>query len=288
MKPFLSIEQQIDLLKSRGLYISDFEFAYDTLLRINYYRLSGYSLTLRKNDVFYPGISFSNIVDIYSFDSILRNILLFYLGQIETSFKSSYAYYFSEYSNSGACYENMNYYTNFSEAVANLNVVFQNVKKSYKDEFFVKHHMENHMEFPIWVLIESFTFGNISRLYSITCDDVKRKISKHFGFPGEKGPFHLGNVIHCLSLLRNFCAHGSRLFNKQLTIKPSLSSKEKKLLRDPSTSDSGIWGEILMMRRLLAEKEFLNMIERIKNAHNDYPFVDLKYYQFPDNWDVLI
>lgn len=51
-KCFQSINQQIDILRSRGLNITDELQAKQFLLHNNYYRVSGYSLTLRKNDIF--------------------------------------------------------------------------------------------------------------------------------------------------------------------------------------------------------------------------------------------
>lgn len=51
-KIFKTVDEQLELLRSRGLIISDDAKAKDFLLRNNYYRISGYSLTLRKNDIF--------------------------------------------------------------------------------------------------------------------------------------------------------------------------------------------------------------------------------------------
>ena len=90
-KEFKTIDEQIALLRSRGLEISDEEMAKQFLLRNNYYRVSGYSLTLRSHDVFHKAASFQNIVDIYSFDHELRHILLKYIEQIEVTVKSIYA-----------------------------------------------------------------------------------------------------------------------------------------------------------------------------------------------------
>lgn len=47
-KDFKTIEEQLEILRSRGLTISDESQAKDFLLRNNYYRISGYSLTLCK------------------------------------------------------------------------------------------------------------------------------------------------------------------------------------------------------------------------------------------------
>lgn len=48
----------LDILASRGLTINKREDAKRFLLYNNYYRVSGYSLTLRNNDVFYKEATF--------------------------------------------------------------------------------------------------------------------------------------------------------------------------------------------------------------------------------------
>ncbi|MGI6177273.1 MAG: Abi family protein, partial [Eubacterium sp.] len=92
MKEFKTIHEQIEILKSRGLLIENNQETEIFLLKNNYYRVSGYSLTLRNKDVFYPGSTFQNIIDIYEFDRELRHILMRYLDIIEITFKSIYAY----------------------------------------------------------------------------------------------------------------------------------------------------------------------------------------------------
>ena len=51
-KEFKTIDQQIEILLKRGLAIPNEAQAKDFLLHNNYYRISGYSLTLRKDDAF--------------------------------------------------------------------------------------------------------------------------------------------------------------------------------------------------------------------------------------------
>ena len=95
-KKFLSIDEQINLLISRGLNIEDKEAAKSFLYKNNYYRVSGYTLTLRKHDIFFSGVSFSNVEDIYNFDYEFRHILLKYLEIIENNIKSIYAHEFTK------------------------------------------------------------------------------------------------------------------------------------------------------------------------------------------------
>ena len=75
-KDFKSIDEQIAILRGRGLTIIDEARAKQFLLRNNYYRISGYSLTLRKNDCFSQRATFQNIVDIYNFDHELSLFMI--------------------------------------------------------------------------------------------------------------------------------------------------------------------------------------------------------------------
>ena len=63
---------------------------------MNYYRLSAYSLTLRKDDVFYPGVSIEDIVALYDFDAKLRSIIFEYSSKVETTLRAYIAYYHAQ------------------------------------------------------------------------------------------------------------------------------------------------------------------------------------------------
>ena len=78
-KEFKTIDEQLNILKSRGLTIDDEEKASVFLLHNNYYRVSGYSLTLRNHDVFSKTASFQNIID---------NILLIFDKSIQYTINS--------------------------------------------------------------------------------------------------------------------------------------------------------------------------------------------------------
>lgn len=70
--------------------------------------------------------------------------------------------------------------TNFKDNVSKdhsklINTFYGEVSRN-KSKPFVKHHIEKYDEqFPVWVAVELFTFGNVSILYSIIKDE-KRSI----------------------------------------------------------------------------------------------------------------
>ena len=95
-KPFKTYREQIELLRARGLIIYDDAYAEEVLKRLNYYRLSAYSLTLRKNDRFYPGVTLDDVAELYAFDHALRRLLFQYSSIVEVSARAYISYYHAQ------------------------------------------------------------------------------------------------------------------------------------------------------------------------------------------------
>ena len=79
LKPATTFEQQINLLESRGLVITDRERAKEVLSRYNYYKLSGDLFNFRKpgSDDYEDGLTFDRIMVIIEFDRRFRNVLMY-------------------------------------------------------------------------------------------------------------------------------------------------------------------------------------------------------------------
>ncbi|MGL5149538.1 MAG: Abi family protein [Clostridium sp.] len=78
------------------MVINDYKYASKVLSHINYYRLSGYTLTLRKNNIFYNNVKLEQVMEIYNFDDELRVLLLYILEYIEVEFRTHFGYYHSK------------------------------------------------------------------------------------------------------------------------------------------------------------------------------------------------
>ena len=141
-KGFKTLDEQIEILQSRGLRIDDEEKAKQFLLRNNYYRISGYSLTLRKNDTFSKSASFQNIVDIYSFDHELRHIILQYLEIIEVQMKSVYAHEFTRVHGATA-YLNDSFFTNKTKHKEIIDKSNQQKMQRLPHEAYLKHFVND-------------------------------------------------------------------------------------------------------------------------------------------------
>ena len=95
LKPALTYNQQIDrLVHIHNLTITQRETAISILKRVNYYRLSGYGIGLKKPDhpeEYLDGISLEHIYRLYQFDSALRNLLLHVIEQLEIQLRTQLA-----------------------------------------------------------------------------------------------------------------------------------------------------------------------------------------------------
>lgn len=289
-KEFKSIDGQIKILSDRGLAIPDESLAKDFLLHNNYYRISGYSLTLRSHDVFNENASFQNIIDIYTFDHELRFILLQYIETIEVTVKSVYAYEFTK-RHGGTGYRDATHFTDEEKHTEIIEKAEKQKESRLPHEAYLKHFVEDlKQDIPLWAYVDLLTISDISFLYKISEQDVQDAVATALGL-NVRGAELLASFMHSITIIRNLCAHGSRLFNRLFEQKPWLSKKEKKLLIKDKTGaqdNAHLFGFILIMKRLLDPSDFESMKSAIIELTQKYPFVNMKYYGFPEKWDSLM
>ncbi|MBR6337520.1 MAG: Abi family protein [Ruminococcus sp.] len=291
MKSFKTIQEQIELLRSRNLTIDDESIAYDFLLKNNYYRISGYSLTLRHQDLFYPSTSFQNIIDIYNFDHEFRMLLWNTIQIIEITVKSIYAYYFTM-KNSPTDYLDSSKFTDEVIHKSIIDKVMDQKDKRKSHEAFIQHYVNDlNEDMPLWVAVDLFTFSDISKLYSISKGDLKKDVASELGLHFNSAPDVLKKYLHSITILRNLCAHESRIYNRLFITKPSLNRNELSYLRDnpDGTKDnSHVFGYLFNIKRLVDTKTFSQFKTSLIDLTKKYPFVDMRYYGFCEKWDQVL
>ncbi len=279
-KPFLSLEQQIDLLESRGLIINDRQKALTILSRTNYYRLSAYSLTKRFSDTFQENVSFDDIYELYCFDEDLRNIILKYSEIIEIALRSHIAYEHSKtYGPLGYMqslnFENSRYHHIFIDKLTD------DIANS--DDVFVKHYKEDcNSVFPLWAAIECITFGTLSKLFKNLKREDKTAIAKHYyGVPRD----YLDNWFQITVLARNIAAHGGRFYGRYLH---SVSVKLPKKMSGVTNRNS-VFAYIYAIHHLLPTLAYADSMRTdIRDILSKYKTVDIKQLGFPDYWEQTL
>lgn len=100
-KPPNSVDEQVSLLKGRGLVCADEALVRRCwLVTVGYYRLSAYWLPYElpppagqtRSKAFAPDTSFESIVDIYTFDRQLRLLVMEAIERIEIALRASWTH----------------------------------------------------------------------------------------------------------------------------------------------------------------------------------------------------
>lgn len=218
-KEFKSHEELISLLISRGVDISTPEhksFAKKALQHEGYYNLiNGYNklfiASTAPAERYKAGTTVEEIFYLYDFDRKLRNIFFKYILPVETNIKSIIAYVFSQQYG----HDNYMLYNNFNTArkgaEANITSViadFQRQLASRASDPSIAHYLKTYGYVPLWVLNNILTLGQISKFYSIMKQQDRQNVSRVFHIQDNQ----LENILFYLSSVRNFCAHGNRLY----------------------------------------------------------------------------
>lgn len=148
-KKATTIKEQIELLKSRGLAISDERKAEEILMDIGFYRLGFYAFPFEitfpcldnRTHEYKKGATFDDVVDLYYFDYDLRKILTNYLNRIEVNLRTYITYTVS------------NHYQNSPTWFVDTNVMkaayiadFENkVYKTIRENPIIKHHHKKYI-----------------------------------------------------------------------------------------------------------------------------------------------
>lgn len=217
-----TVDEQIEILESRGLHIGDRDKAKEILQDIGYYRLGFYLFPFEKS---YPnlrnrtheykdGASFEDAVSLYYFDFDLRLLLSRYLNRIEIAFRTELVYYLSnKYKDNSIWFAD--------KSVLDKQYVADFEKKVYNSDFrrypsIRRHHQAypNDRFAPAWKTLEFMTFGAVLKLYeNLKEKEDKIHIANKFGV---RQIVTFENYMHTIRQVRNACAHGLLLYDMQL------------------------------------------------------------------------
>lgn len=276
--------EQLQLLESRGLIIENYDDAIKILTRVNYYKLSGYSLHMRKKDYFFDGISFEMIYDTYLFDKRLSSILLDLFESVEVTFKTQVAYHIAHEMGPVGYLDSCNF-NNQSFHATFLSAYHKEKARRLKHQVkFVEHNINKYGDLPIWIAIEILSLGTISMLYSNMLQDDQNTISKNtFAIKSH----YLVPWMERITDIRNRCAHHSRHYNRSIPKAVPLFTRDKQHSIDPSS----LFAVFLILKRLiLKEEQWCRVLLELESLFLEFSdSVDISRIGFPHNWkDILL
>ena len=270
-KVFKTIEEQIDILKSKGLIVEDYDKAKEILLRENYFFLNGYRspFLVTGSKRFVDGATFEELYALFTFDRYFRNIIFKNILIVENNYKSIYSYVMSrKYGYKEKDYLNPNNFLKGKEKNRQINDLIRKVKRQiringYQHEA-TSHYINNYGYIPLWVGVKVLSFGLMSEMYTVLKDEDKDEIASYYKLSGDE----LSDYLSILSNYRNLCAHEDIVFNHE-TQKGIDETRFHNLLNIPKVDDEYIYGVhdifalIIILKQVLTFTDFKMMMNEI-------------------------
>ena len=309
-KPYLPVADQLALIQTRGMVISDVPRATEMLNRIGYYRLSGYWYPFREivvsggvagiGDNFKPGTELSCVIDLYIFDKKLRLLLLDAFERIEIALRVQISLTLGlrgslAHRDPNALHGNFARRNNprtrrveHQEWLRRTDEKFDDSREEFAKHFRTKYAGEKP---PIWIACEAWDFGAMSHLFGGMQIGDQAKIATEYGLP----PDILESWIRAINVARNVCAHHGRLWNKPIPNQP-------KWPRAPSILDlahvagntkalTRVYGTAALTRFLLRHTspatDWSNRLKALCASFPQSPVIALSAAGFPKGWEAL-
>lgn len=284
-KPALTYDQQVELLRSRGMVIDNDAQAVFYLRHLNYYRLCAYWLPYEADHAthrFHAGTRFDDVLDLYVFDRELRLIILDAIERIEVSVRSQWAYTLAQrYGPHGYLDRSL---AKSEDKWQSDREALKEQLKHRKNEAFVQHHRSTYLEElpPIWVICEIMTLGVLSRWYgNLGPAKVRGSISEAYGL--EAGI--LESWLHHLTFIRNTCAHHGRLWNRECVITPKLpKSRPDRLVIEFVPKSRKVYNSLVILLHFMdvvspRHAWRSRLIQHLDRSADHLPAMD-----FPSDW----
>jgi len=287
-KPATTYQQQIDLLRARGLKIDPTNKIQHLLCKLGYYRMSGYWYPLldepKGDHLFKSGATFQTAFEIYRFDRDLRIFILKELEKLEVAVRAQMTYVL--------CHKKGVFWlsdpANFKD-IGSHDYTFKKLYKDFQksDEEFLKAFKDKYNDPlpPSWMSLEIASFGALSTIYSnLKHGKTKREIAEHFGLDDST----FTSWLHCFTYIRNVCAHHARLWNRGMSIKPQKpETPDKTWLKNETIKNNRTYYVMSMMLYLLQSVDNRHQfIFRLKLLFRKYPNIDPVAMGFPKDWEI--
>lgn len=305
VKQFKTIDEQVEILKDKGLTIVDEEKTKKILLRENYFFINGYRQVFLKGNnekKFKDGATFDELYALFMFDRNIRNIMFKNLLIVENNLKSIFSYHLS----SKYGYKEKEYLklSNFTTDITKhrqvadvINKMKRQIRVNAKQHTATLHYLTNYGYIPMWILVKVLSFGIISELYMILKYEDKKAIAAYYGIDVED----LSIFLPIMSNYRNLCAHEDILYDykTQRSIPNNRYHEKLNIIKD---NDEYIYGKkdlyslVIMFKYMLSEDDFRLLIYELgyemdlltgKLESIDINTI-LNKIGFPENWrDIL-
>lgn len=304
-KEFKTLEEQIEILRHKGLTINNEDKTKHILLRENYFFINGYRSLFyksRNEKGFVQGATFEELYALFIFDRNIRNIMFKNLLIVENNIKSILSYQLSKkYGIKEKDYLRPSSFTSDQEkrrqVMDILNKMKRQIRLNVKQHSATLHYVTNYGYIPMWVVVKVLSFGIMSELYTILKREDQLAIAEYYNIDVE----NLEIFLTISSNYRNLCAHEDILYDHQ-TQSGILDNKYHRELNIPMVDEEYMYGKrdlfsmIIILKYLLTSEEFRLLVyefgyelDLLDQKVNSIPIDKvLDRIGFPKNWRDIV
>lgn len=305
----ITLPEQIEKLRCRGLIFDDGKVAMKYLSNISYYRLRAYTYPFQDNvdkradhRFIRDDVHFSDIIDLYCFDSRLRFLMFNAIEKIEVAIRARLVQAFSDDTGNSHWFMDESLFehgicrSKDGSGKTAFRLLQEEIQKEVErsNEDFIKYYREKYNNPklpPAWMTLEVLSLGTLSRLYKLLKKSpVKVKIANDLGLPND---MILANWLYAFSVWRNCCAHHSRVWNRRSLINIILPYNTPRPFMDWVTISSIRTNKIFAV--LSCIKYISNMISPDSGLRQTFfsivgdggKLLSLQEMGFPPNWEKI-
>lgn len=314
MKPFKTIDEQIEILKSRNLKFKNVDRAKRYLLDYNYYNVVNFYSKFfidKKTNLYYDDVYFEDILEVHYFDKEIKTAIFEAIMDVERHFKSILAYnYCSIFRDDLSSYLKVETYNpKFISQAEDMKdkltkIIIKNKDKKKPNS--IKHYVNTHNSVPFWILVDYLSFGDVIYFYKYLSYKVQNAVAydlsnfiKENLSRNDTKPVTaklIQNIIWNIRELRNITAHNNILlgFKCSNDLPYYEELHERYNIRNTDNRQS-VYSTIIAMQFFLSHNQYANLNnkirKRVNKLKNKIPFT---YFEkvitslgFPDNWEKI-
>lgn len=228
-KYFKTLDEQVDLLRSRNLIIDDEKRAKEKLFHYNFYKLINgtrkYFISERGSYQYRDGTTFRELEKLHEFDKEIKKYFLNSILDIERHLRSVISYVFMKHHPESKAYLNpANFNSNGTLVSANSHTLSKTIENYGEEKNYnksIKYYTDKYDHVPFWFLVNFLSFGKLVNFYQTMKDKEAYEVANSFtGFLKENaedaGDYYITNnqfesFIIALKDIRNVVAHDNLL-----------------------------------------------------------------------------
>ena len=234
---------------------------------------------------FRNGSRFSSVLTLYNFDSELRSLVFNALQHVEIASRTKINQHFAMtygsfwFMDSSLASNEYRYNKNLESLRTELS--------RCRDEFILEHFRKyDSPEFPpSWKTLEVASFGTLSKLYNNMNDfNLMKRVARDFDMPQHE---YLRSWLESLTIVRNYCAHHTRLWNAHFAVRPKITSRmRQRWIRNLNFPIDRLYPQLCCIAYWLNSINPQNtFVQDFRSLLSRYPMVQPSMMGFPRGWE---